>query len=174
MLSPSLLQVLRQWSTLHGLPVEPNSSWRGATIQQLQQHVAASTAAPYASQQQQQYGVASPATPCAPQEQQQQQGTFSFTQPCQQALLALQEAVQHLVQQQQQPPAHAAAGAAGGEDSAAAAAAASAWCDLGLDAADILKADSLLQLEAVLGPQGGWAAEHHLKGSKCGMRSDKP
>jgi hypothetical protein len=133
--SPSALQVVEQWSASHGLPLDPlSSSWRGLTIQHLQQLTSSSSI----------------------QQQLQQQATACGLAPaCEQALLALKEAVQHLQQpqqtsqQQQQYETICAADTAATSSSGS-----SLWSDFAEDVPCLLRAASLQEVEAVLGPEG--------------------
>jgi hypothetical protein len=125
--------VLEQWSATHGLPADSSSSWRGLSIHHLQQlNSSSSSNAQTATLQQQQCGFA-PASD--------------------QALLSLKEAVQRLQQQQQQQQ-YETICAADSEALGSGSSSSSLWGDLAEDVPHLLRADSLQQLEAVLGPEG--------------------
>jgi hypothetical protein len=129
------LQVLEMWSASHGRPADPSSSsWRGVTIQHLQQLNSSSSS--------------------SVQQQQQQQTACGFAPACEQALLSLREAAQHLQQQQQQrcEMIHAADTYTGSSSSS------SLWSDLAEDVPGLLRAESLQEVETVLGPEGAHQA----------------
>jgi hypothetical protein len=101
------------------------------------------------------------------QQQQQQMGRCGLVPNCDQALLSLKEAVQHLqqqqqtshlplLQQQQQQQQQYETIRTADADAAASSSSSSSslWCDLAEDIPNMLRAESLQQLEAVLGPEG--------------------